>query len=110
MSALGQKRRFERPDPMSALHPKADIGADEINVRFAPLAPKVRCSQRVRYSITSLHPATRIVGWVTQSGKITILMLSAVSWQFELKNRSPVGSSGHPDLTVVALDDRLTDR
>ena len=42
MSALGQKRTSRRVEPMSALPPIADIGVDEIDVRFVPLATKVQ--------------------------------------------------------------------
>jgi len=45
MSALGQKRPFRCPGAMSALHPKADIRADEIDVRFVPISTKVRRSK-----------------------------------------------------------------
>ena len=35
--------------PMSALLPKANIRADEIDVRFVPLPNKVRCSNLQRF-------------------------------------------------------------
>jgi hypothetical protein len=38
MSALGQKQTFALQQVMSALRPKADIGAAQINVRFVPIA------------------------------------------------------------------------
>ena len=38
MSALGQKRTLNHRRPMSALPPKADIGAQSWNVRFVPKA------------------------------------------------------------------------
>jgi hypothetical protein len=38
MSALGQKQTFALQQVMSALPPKADIGAAQINVRFVPIA------------------------------------------------------------------------
>jgi|GEM_PF-1032592 len=38
MSALGQKQTYAVQKAMSALPPKADIGAAQINVRFGPEA------------------------------------------------------------------------
>jgi len=38
MSALGQKRKFQSVRSMSALPPKADIRADDQDVRFVPKA------------------------------------------------------------------------
>jgi hypothetical protein len=38
MSALGQKQTFAAQKGMSALPPKADIGAAQINVRYGPIA------------------------------------------------------------------------
>jgi hypothetical protein len=38
MSALGQKRTFALQQFMSALPPKADIGAAQIDVRLVPMA------------------------------------------------------------------------
>jgi hypothetical protein len=38
MSALGQKQTCAAQKVMSALPPKADIGAAQINVRFVPIA------------------------------------------------------------------------
>jgi hypothetical protein len=38
MSALGQKQTFALQQVVSALPPKADIGAAQINVRFVPIA------------------------------------------------------------------------
>jgi hypothetical protein len=38
MSALGHKQTFAPHKGMSALPPKADIGAAQINVRFVPIA------------------------------------------------------------------------
>jgi len=38
---------------MSALPPKADIGAQSWNVRFVPKADILRCSKERRYSITT---------------------------------------------------------
>ena len=38
MSALGQKQTFRSANAMSALPPKADIGAAQINVRIVPIA------------------------------------------------------------------------
>src|SRR5262249_19288180 len=38
MSALGQKQTSRHLQPMSALHPKADIGTQLRNVRFVPKA------------------------------------------------------------------------
>jgi hypothetical protein len=35
---LGQKQTFALQQVMSALPPKADIGAAQINVRFVPIA------------------------------------------------------------------------
>jgi hypothetical protein len=37
MSALGQKRTFALQEVMSALPPKADIGAAQINVCYGPI-------------------------------------------------------------------------
>jgi hypothetical protein len=45
MSALGQKLTLRAWKPMSAITPKADIRADEIDVRFVPIATKVRRSK-----------------------------------------------------------------
>jgi len=39
---MGQKPTSRGVEPMSALPPKADIRVDEIDVRFVPLATKVR--------------------------------------------------------------------
>ena len=36
MSALGHKRTLKRPQPMSALPPKADIVGRDGDVRFVP--------------------------------------------------------------------------
>ena len=36
--------------------------------------------------------------------------LSSADWQFKLKNRASGGAGRHPDPTIVAVDDRLTDR
>jgi len=38
LSALGQKRKFQSVRSMSALPPKADIRADDQDVRFVPKA------------------------------------------------------------------------
>jgi hypothetical protein len=38
MSALGHKRTFAAQNGMSALPLKADIGGDDWNVRFVPIA------------------------------------------------------------------------
>jgi hypothetical protein len=38
MSALGQKQTWRTEIPMSALPPKADIAARQLNVRFVPKA------------------------------------------------------------------------
>jgi len=40
MSALGQKRKFKRLQPMSALPPKADIAEHCRHVRFVPIGDK----------------------------------------------------------------------
>ena len=45
MSALGHFRPFRANRVMSAIPPKADIRADEIDVRFVPLATKVQRSK-----------------------------------------------------------------
>jgi hypothetical protein len=45
MSALGQKQTFALQQVMSALPPKADIGAAQINVRFVPIAD-IGCTKR----------------------------------------------------------------
>jgi hypothetical protein len=41
MSALGQKRTFAPQKVMSALPPKADIGAAQINVRYGAAEPAI---------------------------------------------------------------------
>jgi len=61
MVAMGQKRTLCRVEPMSALPPKADITADEINVRFVPIPTKVRRNMAT-YSITSSARADSVTG------------------------------------------------
>jgi hypothetical protein len=49
MSALGHKQTFRSANAMSALPPKADIGAAQINVRIVPIAdirPKTRTKRK----------------------------------------------------------------
>ena len=48
MSALGQKRTLTSVEPMSALPPIADIGAQQLDVRFVPKADQVQCSKKNR--------------------------------------------------------------
>jgi hypothetical protein len=45
---------------MSALPPKADIAAGQIDVRFVPKADILRCGGVWRYSITSLTAGPRL--------------------------------------------------
>jgi len=54
---MGQKRPFRSLGAMSALPPKADIRADEIEVRFVPLATKLQRSRMLLFD----HPVGRAV-------------------------------------------------
>src|SRR5215471_7951140 len=62
MSALGHKRTLGRVEPMSAITPKANIRADVVDVRYVPLATKVQCSKKRRYSITSSARVSSVGG------------------------------------------------
>ena len=73
MSATGQKRRFARQSTMSALL------ADEIDVRFVPLATKVQRSNFCNYSITLSAVARRDDGMVSPSA-LAVLRLIASSY------------------------------
>jgi hypothetical protein len=46
MSALGQKQTSDSRPLMSAIPPKADIDARQIDVRFVPKADQVQCSKK----------------------------------------------------------------
>jgi hypothetical protein len=52
---------------MSALPPKADIDPQSANVRFVPKADIPRCSEDLRYSITSSAVASSDGGMVMPS-------------------------------------------
>jgi hypothetical protein len=54
MSALGQKQTFKRLRLMSALLPKADMVADDRDVRFVPKAD-IRDAAKTAYSISARH-------------------------------------------------------
>jgi hypothetical protein len=50
---LGQKQTLSDISAMSALPPKADIDERDLDVRFAPKADILRCSEERRCSIAS---------------------------------------------------------
>jgi hypothetical protein len=52
---------------MSALPPKADIRADEIDIRFVPLAIKVHRSKMSNYSSTSSAAVSSVGGTLRPS-------------------------------------------
>jgi hypothetical protein len=75
MSALGQKQTFALQQVMSALPPKADIGAAQINVRFVPIAD-IEGSKlddwRSRPSKCRARPRTRDTDSLVYSSKLNV--------------------------------------
>jgi len=53
MSALGQKQTYAVHKAMSALPPKADIGAAQNNVRFGPKGDISECDRGASYAAIS---------------------------------------------------------
>jgi hypothetical protein len=53
MSALGQKQTLHPSNVMSALPPKADIGRQQLDVRFVP---KPAVTKRSKFSVGEVPP------------------------------------------------------
>src|SRR5262249_6477031 len=94
MSALGQKQTFALHQPMSALHPKADICSAVGYVRFGPLADTA-CQSMTRSARNKAKCGTE------RPSVFAALMLSTVS---NLVARSTGRSAGLTPLRILSTN------